>query len=144
MMRKDFLVLVVAGLLAGSCRGQGAVSASIAASVKMGPGTRIVMSEHAPFPWDRMCVFGPYTGDAEVEAVTGVPGAATQAYDIRSNDGIDLLMFIDAGKVTRSVAHPRNQGDFGSEVVGRCYARGQAVFSVRKTPPGSPGNIGPA
>jgi hypothetical protein len=90
-----------------------------------------------------VCILGPYTPDDKVVSLTGVQGAAGQAYDIRSNDGINVLMFVKDGRIASSVAHGRNRGDFGPELVGRCYSREQASFSIRVPPPNSWGNIGP-
>ena len=103
----------------------------------------MVLTEHAGFKWDKVCILGPYTPDDKVDSLTGIQGAAGHAYDIRSNDGINVLMFVRDGRMAVSVAHARNQGDFGPEVVGKCYTREQANFSVRVPPPDSRGNIGP-
>ena len=119
------------------------MSRSIAASVEKTPGTRLVLAEHTGFPWDRVCILGPYTPDEKVDSLTGVQRAAVQAHDIRSNDGINVLMFVREGRIAASVAHPRNRGDFGPEVVGKCYSREEANFSIRVPPPNSWGNIGP-
>ena len=54
-----------------------------------------------------------------------------------------VLMFIHGHQIAASVAHWRSQGDFGPEVVGKCYSKDRAVFSVRRPPSGSWGNIGP-
>jgi hypothetical protein len=51
---------------------------------------------------------GPYTPNSDIDAVTGVEGAAKQAYDIRSNDDIDVVMFIVAGQIAASIAHRRS------------------------------------
>jgi hypothetical protein len=102
-----------------------------------------VLAEHTGFPWDRVCILGPYTPDEKVDSLTGVQRAAVQAHDIRSNDGINVLMFVREGRIAASVAHPRNRGDFGPEVVGKCYSREEANFSIRVPPPNSWGNIGP-
>jgi hypothetical protein len=126
-----------------ACRDEGPVSRSIAASVEKGPGTRLVLPEHTEFPWDRVCILGPYTPDDKVNSLTGIQGAAGQAYDIRSNDGINVLMFVREDRIASSVAHARNRGDFGPEVVGKCYSRAEATFSIRVPPPNSWGNIGP-
>ena len=142
-MRK-LVPLVLAGL-GFACRSEGPVNKWIAATatVEKGPGTRLVLAEHPGFPWDKVCILGPYTPDDKVDSLTGVQGAAGQAYDIRSNDGINVLMFVTEGRIASSVAHTRNRGDFGPEVVGRCYSREQANFSIRIPPPNSWGNIGP-
>jgi hypothetical protein len=83
-----------------------------------GPGTRVVLAEHTGFPWDRVCILDPYTPDDKVDSLTGAHSAARQAHDI-------------------------NRGDFGPEVVGTCYSRDEANFSVRVPPQNSWGNIGP-
>ena len=134
--------LVLAGL-GFACRSEGPVNRSIAAIVEKGPGTRLVLAEHTGFPWDTVCIVGPYTPDDRVDSLIGIQGAAGQAYDIQSNDGINVLMFVREGRIASSVAHGRNQGDFGPEVVGKCYSREQANFSIRIPPSNSWGNIGP-
>lgn len=88
-------------------------------------------------------MLGPYTPDDEVDSLTRVQGAAGQAHNIRSSDGINVLMFVSKDRIAASIAHPRNRGDFGPEVVGKCFAREEANFSIRVPPPSSWGNIGP-
>jgi hypothetical protein len=136
------VVLSVLGAIA--CRGPDPLSTSIGAFVDRGPGTRLVLAEHTAVAWDKACILGPYTSDDKVDIITGIQGASERAYDIRSNDGINVLMFIHQGRIVGSVAHPRNRGDFGPEVVGKCYSREQAVFFVRNPPATSWGNIGPS
>jgi hypothetical protein len=85
--------LALAGLNS-ACRSEGPVNMSIAASVGKGPGTRLVLAEHTGFRWDKVCILGPYTPDDKVDSSTGIQGGAGQAYDIRSNDGINVLMFV--------------------------------------------------
>ena len=124
-------------------RKRGPVNKSIAASVEKGRGTRLVLAEHTEFSWDEVCILGPYIPDDRVDALTGIRGAAEHAHGIRSNDGNNVLMFVGDARIAASVAHPRNRGDFGPEVVGKCYSRAQASFSVRVPPANSWGNIGP-
>ena len=137
-------VIAVALLGLMGCSGPDPVSTSIGSVATQGPGTRLLLAEQAPFEWDRVCVFGPYTSDDHVKEVTGVDDSAAAAYDIRSNDRIDVLMFIAGDRIARSVAHSRARGDFGPELVGKCYSRAQAVFLVRTPPPDGWGDIGPS
>jgi hypothetical protein len=111
--------------------------------VRNGPGTRVVLAEHTGFPWDKVCILGPYTPDDKVDSLTGIHGAARHAHDIRSTDSINILMFISGSGISAAVAQARNQGDFGPEIVGKCYSRDQASFSVRVPPANGWGNIGP-
>ena len=146
-VRAGFWMRMLASLalaaISSACGSEGPVNKSIAASVQKGPGTRLVLAEHTGFSWDKVCILGPYTPDDEVDSLTGIQGAAEQAHDIRSNDGINVLMFVRDARIAASVAHPRNQGDFGPEVVGKCYSRERANFSVRVPPANRWGNIGP-
>jgi hypothetical protein len=126
-----------------ACGNEGPVSRSIAATVEKGPGTRLTLADHTGFPWDKVCILGPYTPDDKVDALTGIQGAAAHAYDIRSNDAINVLMFVREGRIASSVAHRRDRGDFSPEVIGKCYSTEHAKFSIRVPPPNSWGNIGP-
>lgn len=147
MMRPGFwmrsLAFVALAILSSGCASDGPVNRSIAASVEQGPGARLVLAEHTRFAWDAVCIFGPYTPDEKIDGLTGVQGAAEQAHDIRSNDGINVLMFVSEHRIAASIAHGRNRGDFGPEVVGKCYRREEANFSIRVPPQNSWGNIGP-
>ena len=58
--------LVLAGL-GSACGSEGPVNKSIAATVEKGPGTRLVLAEHTGFPWDKVCILGPYTPDDKVD-----------------------------------------------------------------------------
>jgi hypothetical protein len=144
---ENSLILVGAafiGLWLIGCRDVHPVSASIGGAVQEGTGTRLALADHATFAWEKVCIVGPYTSDDQVDAITGIPGAAAHAFDVRSSDTIDVLMFIDQRRIVLSIEHQRNRGDFGTELLGRCYPRAQAVFSVRDRPAGGWGNIGPS
>ena len=142
-MRRSLLsVVALAPAILIGCGRTDPVSLSIMASVGRGPGTRLVLADHARFAWERVCIWGPYTPNEEIDRISGIPGAASRGFDISENEGIDVLMFINRQQVVRSIAHGRRGADFGTEVVGRCYMREQAVFSIR-APSTSWGEIGP-
>ena len=134
-------VCVLFGAL--SCRPNEEVAEGIASAVDQGPGTRLKLADNTDFEWDKVCIFGPYTEDARIDTVTGISGAAKRAHDIRSNDGINVVMFIDNDRIVRAVSVRRDLGDFGPELVSRCYLKDEAVFFVRKPLKDSWGNIGP-
>ena len=144
MRSLSFVAVFLIAFAQVTCRRIHPISGSIAAAVAFGPGTRLVLGEHAGFPWEKVCIFGPYSPDGKVDTVTGVRGAASRAFDIRSNDGINVVMFIHEGAVVTSVAHPRNQGDFGPEIAGNCYSRDRSQFIIRIPPTDGWGNIGPS
>lgn len=139
---RSLLLLIPLGAIA--CGWDDPVSRSIGGTVAGGPGTRLAFVDHAQFPWDKACIFAPYTPGNVIQATTGVQDSTQQTHDIGARDDIDLLLFIHDGHIARSVAHPRKYGDFGPEVVAKCYTPGQAVFRVRNRPAGSWGTIGPS
>jgi hypothetical protein len=140
------LTLAVIGLALGAsaCSGADPVSTSIGQVVGKGQGSRVALAEHVTVPWDKACVYGPYTPAAEIHRTTGIDVTAADAHGVDTRDDINLLIFIHVGRVVRSVAHSRARGDFAPELLGRCYSRDQAVFLVRTPPVGSWGNIGPS
>ena len=133
----------IVALCVVGCGPSDPISRSIADKVAAGPGTRLTLTEIATFPWDRVCVFGPYSPDEKIDAVVGISGAAKRAFDIRLNEGINVVMFVRNDRIVSSLAHSRRYGDFGPEVVGKCYSRNEAVFLVRKPPAGTWGDLGP-
>ena len=146
-MRTEFWKWLIASIAVAGCSSacgrEGSLTRAIAAAAVQGPGTRVVLEEHTEFRWDSVCILGPYTPDSTVEALTGIQGAAGRAHDIRSRDEINVLMFIRDGRIVLSAAQARSQGDFGPELVGKCYTPEEADFSVRVPPRDSWGNIGP-
>jgi hypothetical protein len=141
-MRNALVLSIGLASLSAACGDEAQVSRSIAAAVAAGPGTPVILGEHAPFTWHKVCLLGPYTAASDVDRLVGVQGAAHSAHGIQTSDSINVLMFVADGRIAASVAHPRTAGDFAREVVGACYTRAEATFSVRVPPPGEWGNIG--
>jgi hypothetical protein len=141
------IALVVIGCAtvgAGGCSGDDPASASIGEVVKNGPGSRVAIVEHLTVPWDKACIFGPYTDPAQMRRTVESDVTERDARGIQARDDINLLLFIQDSRVVRSVAHPRERGDFAPELVGKCYSAEQAVFLVRSAPTGSWAIIGPS
>ena len=137
-------VIGFAAFALGGCTGEDPASTSIGEVVNNGPGTRVALAEHLTVPWDEACIFGPYTDITEIRRTMQVDVTDPDAHGIYTRDDINLLIFIHDGRIVRSVAHPRARGDFGPELVGKCYSTDQAVFLVRSPPAESWGNIGPS
>lgn len=111
--------------------------------VKNGPGSRVALAELLTVPWDKACLFGPYTDLAEIRRMVESDVTQGDVRGIRTRDDINLLLFIRDSRAVRSVARRRDRGEFAPDLVGKCYSREQAVFLVRSVPEGSWGNIGP-
>jgi hypothetical protein len=137
-------VTCLAALGVGACSGHDPVSASIGDVVNKGSGTRLALAEHLTAPWEKACIFGPYTDPAEMRRTMGTDVTERDIHSIQTRDDINLLIFLHDSRIVRSVAHPRRRGDFAPELVGKCYSTDEAVFLVRSPPAGSWGNIGPS
>ena len=131
LIRTLVTLLAVAGLSAACSVEEPSVSPSIAAAVKQGPGTRLLLVEHTRFAWDRVCIFGPYTQKGTVDSLTGIRGATRRAHEIEFDEIHNVLMFLNERRIVASIAHPRDQGDFDPELVGKCYSTVQADFSIQ-------------
>ncbi len=83
--------------------------------------------------WDRLFVFGPYSGESDVHDELGYEWTDFNKSGIEMNDASTLLVFVKDGKVVDWFNHPRGQGDFA--FVGRAggYARAEAVFTIERT-----------
>ena len=131
-------MLLSFALLTAACGVEGRVSKSITATIAKGPGTRVVLTEHTPFAWDRVCVFGPYTPEDRVDALTGIERASRQAHDIQRSENLFVLMFIREGRIVASVALSRADGDFARETADKCYPPELSHFVVRVAAGGRP------
>jgi hypothetical protein len=150
MMLRRVMRLAVVLLLGCVGFGEGlrnphAVSAAIAERVARGPGTKVPLAELTSFGWRRVYVFGPYTPLATIRDSVGVNDlgeVAKLARGIDARDDIDLLVFYFEHIGPQSMEHPRKQGDFRPELLGRGYGPDNAVFVVGKASRGGWGTLG--
>jgi len=103
------------------------MSASIAEQLSASKGQRVDLGSAIEGNWDRVCVLGPYSTDADAAEALGFSWPAEALTDIARNDGISLLVFVREKSVLKFVEHPRGSGDF-SNLRGRCFARESAKF----------------
>lgn len=146
-------LMLIGALVSLGCSGFGdglrnprAVNDAIAERVAKGAGTEVRLDELTPFGWRRVYVFGPYTSLATIRDSLGridLRDAAKLARNIEVRDDIDLLVFQFEHVGEQSMEHPRNQGDFGLELVGRGYGPNEAIFVVREAAPGGLRTLGP-
>lgn len=107
------------------------VSWSLAEQVGHGPGTVIDFAEVAPFPWDRLYIFGPYTPRAYIHSCLGFRWQGVRWTSIGDSDGINLVVFVRRGEVVHWFEYPRHRGELGDLTDPRGYAREEARFRVK-------------
>ena len=126
------LVPVVLAVLLGACRdhaGDRDLSARLATFVAKGEGTVVEMREVAPFPWERLWIFGPRTQQLEIERKMRFLWPDAAKTGIANRDDVSLLVFTIGTKVARYALHPLNQGDF-SKLSRNGLAAHEAVLRV--------------
>ncbi len=79
-------------------------------------------------PWDRVCVFGPYSSDAAAQPILKVKDWSIERTSaIATSGGISLLVFIKGDAVVHQVEMPRREADLSAAGM-RCFERDTAVF----------------
>jgi hypothetical protein len=119
--------------LAVLCGCNDSTSSSISAQFSASNGQRVDLQAAADGKWDRVCVLGPYSTEADAAQALGVSWPAEARTDIAQNDGISLLTFVQGKSVLKFVEHPRNSGDF-SNLGRRCFPRTRAKFVQQDNP----------
>jgi len=84
-------------------------------------------------PWDRVCIFGPYSDQKAVHLTLGFDWPELSKSVIEANDGIALLLFLKGSNVLEWVEHPRRDGDF-TNLSRQCFFREQAIFEHLTNP----------
>lgn len=88
------------------------------------------LSAIAPFPWDRVYFFDPYTSSRKIDSVLGRFWLESRFTNIESSDRITLIVFIHNGWVAQYLEFPRGQGDFSNLDNDVGYIREEAIFSI--------------
>jgi len=127
------------GLLASLSYGfivhSASVSRELSRQIQRGPGTTIDFAEVAPFAWDRVYVFGPYTPPAQIHTSLGFQWDGISRTSIELNDGVNLVVFVRGTEVVYWLEHSRKE-ELGWLANSGGYAREQARFSVSQDGPG--------
>jgi hypothetical protein len=99
---------------------------------EQGPGTVVDLAQIGPSGWERVYLFGPYTPHESIHQALGFRWPEADRTSIRSNDGVNLLVFVRGGEVAGWFEHTRNRGDFAEDVARtEGYARDEARFVVQ-------------
>jgi hypothetical protein len=110
------------------------VSTALSKQIQRGAGATVDFAEVAPFAWERVYVFGPYTSHDQIHTSLGFHWAEVGRTTIESNEGVNLVVFVHDGKVVHWFEHPRHE-----ELEGLAdsdgYAREHSKFLVYRVGP---------
>ena len=126
-MKKTAIVILIA-LTALSCSQRDTrVTRRIAKDIKSKTQT-MDFSTIAPFEWDRLYFFCPYSPQNLIEETIGVPWAEYKKSGIGSDEGHTLMLFLNKGKVVAWCMNQRKYGDFTAVYNANGYSRADAQF----------------
>lgn len=118
------LVICLLSILASACSSENrSISAEIASQFEANTEANIDLRKIGPPTWDRLCILLPYSTSDVAEKVLGFKWDAA----IGTNEGINVLVFIEGNKVVAYTTHSRDKGDF-AEGGPKCIPRKNAVF----------------
>ena len=145
-MKKRTLMIVCGALLVGALgwtalsalsSRDSSISVPLWRQIKKGTDTTVDFATIAPFAWDRVFIFGPYTSSQEVDRRLGFHWSEYWQTNIDKFEGYNLVLFVREAKVARWFEHPRNQGELeGLAEAKNGFARGDAKFRVQRTSDG--------
>jgi hypothetical protein len=110
--------------------GPDGVSAALSKQIQRGPGTIVDFAEVAPFAWDRVFVFHPYTPHEVIHERLGFHWNGFERTTIEMSEGVNLVMFVRNKEVVHWFEHSRLEllEDLADP---KGYTREQAKFQVR-------------
>ena len=124
------LLCCAAGYYCWSVMPSASVSRLLADEVHRGAGTVVDFSHVAPFAWDRVFVFHPYTPRTHIDACLGFPWDGSKWSEIESSDGVNLVVFVRDGAVVCWFDHSRRDGELVALADPKGYTREEAKFRV--------------
>jgi hypothetical protein len=103
-MRRRFVlaclaVVLIAGLCGWLMLRPDPVSWALSQQMRRGPGGTVDFAEIAPFPWDRVYFFGPYTSPDRIQRSLGFAWGNVGKTTSGSNEGVNLVVFVRDAEV---------------------------------------------
>ena len=123
------LLLGVAGFYYWSAMPSNAVSQSLADEVHRGPDTVVDFAKVAPFAWDRVFIFPPYTPREQINSSLGFHWAGARWSAVQNYEGWNLVVFVRDGAIVCRFDHGRVDGDLMNLAAPQGYSRDQASLN---------------
>lgn len=106
------------------------VSWALDARAKLGPGTLIDFAEIAPFPWDMVYFFGPYTSQSTIDEALGFHWPGVAGSSINGYKGSNLIVFTKGKEVVHWFDYSRGKLEL-PEMPDTGYTPADARYMVR-------------
>jgi hypothetical protein len=108
-------------------RPDNSLATALAERAQLGPGTEVDFADVAPFAWDRVYIFGPYTPQQHVDACLGFHWPGFSRTSINESKGRNLVVFVRGKQVVRWFEQPRTI-ELLHLANGKGYSRDEARF----------------
>jgi hypothetical protein len=121
-------MLVIGCMALSACTQESRLIDRIDQQLEKSARRNVDLAVAAPQPWKRVCIIGPYSGTATIDATLGFAWKGDGAASGFVDEGVTLLLFVsDDDKVVALANYPRRKGDF-SPLAGQCFPREKARF----------------
>jgi hypothetical protein len=111
------------------------LSRALSKAMQRGDGAIVDFPKIAPFDWDRVYFFDPYTDEKTIEEALGFPWPGVTQTTIRSSDSVNLVVLVKGNSVAEWFEHPRRDAELRDIVNREGYSRETARFQVRVIDP---------
>lgn len=128
MKKKSFILVSSLFLLTACSQRDSTISDAITRQFEANTTSPIELVHVGPSTWKKVCILTPYSNNKATEETLGFKWDSESKTSIGVNDGINVLVFIDAREVIAYTEHPRNKGDF-SKLGPKCFDRKDSTFA---------------
>lgn len=118
------------------------VAHALSEQIQSGPGNTVDFAQIAPFAWDRVHFFGPYTSAEHIDTCLGFHWSGARWTSIRDSKGSNLIVFVKESKVVCWFEYPRYKGELEALRNPKGYTRTEARFQVQVHTLGSNHRLG--
>ncbi|MDM7859439.1 hypothetical protein QTP81_02325 [Alteromonas sp. ASW11-36] len=90
-------------------------------------GTALILSEHVDGDWNSVCIFAPYSDNAQARQKLGFEWPLEDLTTVWVLDNVSLLVFVDNNTVIDFLEVRRDHVDF-APLAGECLVREKSKF----------------
>ena len=105
-------------------------SRAVLAQVGDDPAGVVDFARVGPSDWEQVYFFHPYTSLDYIHQTLGFHWQDADRTSIEWNDGVNLVVFVQCGRVVGWFEHERNRGDLREMATGAGFPRDRARFPV--------------
>ena len=138
-MKKVFVVILIASTALSCSQRDNRIIRRISKQINA-RDTILDLSTVAPFEWNAVYFFQPYSDQSTIEQAIGCSWPDYEKSGIGYNEAFSLVLFMNHGDVVAWCMNPRSNGDFASVYRTQSYTKAD-VFQIDYTGASERANI---